>query len=67
MTRTSVEGPDRCLPGSVAAAAHGSLAHVGIGSDFDGFIKPTAGGLQSIADLRLLREPRSWGRLGSRS
>jgi microsomal dipeptidase-like Zn-dependent dipeptidase len=37
--------------------AAGSLAHVGIGSDFDGFIKPTAGGLEEIADLRLLREP----------
>ena len=39
------------------AAAAGSMAHVGIGSDFDGFIKPTAGGLEKIADLALLREP----------
>ena len=39
------------------AAAAGSHAHVGIGSDFDGFIKPTAGGLENIADLALLREP----------
>jgi microsomal dipeptidase-like Zn-dependent dipeptidase len=37
--------------------AAGSHAHVGIGSDFDGFIKPTSGGLEDIADLRLLREP----------
>jgi microsomal dipeptidase-like Zn-dependent dipeptidase len=39
------------------AAAAGSPAHVGIGSDFDGFIKPTAGGLEKIADLALLRDP----------
>jgi microsomal dipeptidase-like Zn-dependent dipeptidase len=37
--------------------AAGSHAHVGIGSDFDGFIKPTSGGLEDIADLRLLRDP----------
>jgi microsomal dipeptidase-like Zn-dependent dipeptidase len=31
--------------------------HVAIGSDFDGFIKPTMGGLESAADLRLLQGP----------
>jgi len=39
------------------AAAAGSHAHVGIGSDFDGFIKPTAAGLERIEDLAQLREP----------
>jgi microsomal dipeptidase-like Zn-dependent dipeptidase len=37
--------------------AAGSHAHVGIGSDFDGFIKPTAGGLERIEDLKQLRDP----------
>jgi len=31
--------------------------HVGLGSDFDGFIKPTMGGLETAGDLALLREP----------
>jgi microsomal dipeptidase-like Zn-dependent dipeptidase len=30
---------------------------VGIGSDFDGFIKPTVEGIESAADLSKLREP----------
>jgi microsomal dipeptidase-like Zn-dependent dipeptidase len=33
-----------------------SYAHVAIGTDFDGFIKPTVGGLQSMADLTALEE-----------
>jgi microsomal dipeptidase-like Zn-dependent dipeptidase len=32
----------------------GSHRHTGIGSDFDGFIKPTMGGLESMADMRTL-------------
>ena len=32
----------------------GSHRHAGIGSDFDGFIKPTMGGLESMADMRTL-------------
>jgi microsomal dipeptidase-like Zn-dependent dipeptidase len=32
----------------------GSHRHVAIGSDFDGFIKPTMGGLESMADLPAL-------------
>jgi microsomal dipeptidase-like Zn-dependent dipeptidase len=31
--------------------------HVGLGTDFDGFIKPTMGGLETAGDLALLREP----------
>jgi microsomal dipeptidase-like Zn-dependent dipeptidase len=31
--------------------------HVGLGTDFDGFIKPTMGGLATASDLALLREP----------
>ena len=34
----------------------GSHRHTGIGSDFDGFIKPTMGGLESMADMRTLEE-----------
>ena len=34
----------------------GSDEHVGIGSDFDGFIKPTMAGLQSMSDLGKLEE-----------
>jgi len=41
----------------LACEAAGSHAYVGIGSDFDGFIKPTSGGLERIEDLKLLREP----------
>jgi microsomal dipeptidase-like Zn-dependent dipeptidase len=32
----------------------GSHRHVGLGSDFDGFIKPTLGGLESMADMAKL-------------
>jgi microsomal dipeptidase-like Zn-dependent dipeptidase len=32
----------------------GSHRHAAIGSDFDGFIKPTMGGLESMADMRTL-------------
>lgn len=32
-------------------AITGSYDHVGIGTDFDGFIRPTMGGLESAADL----------------
>ena len=32
----------------------GSHRHTGIGSDFDGFIKPTMGGLEAMADMRTL-------------
>ncbi|HEX8855314.1 MAG TPA: membrane dipeptidase [Thermoleophilaceae bacterium] len=32
----------------------GSHRHVGLGSDFDGFIKPTLGGLESAADMAQL-------------
>jgi microsomal dipeptidase-like Zn-dependent dipeptidase len=32
----------------------GSHRHTGIGTDFDGFIKPTMGGLESMADMRTL-------------
>jgi len=34
----------------------GSHRHTGIGSDFDGFIKPTMGGLESMSDMRTLEE-----------
>jgi membrane dipeptidase len=34
----------------------GGHLHVAIGTDFDGFIKPTMGGLQSMADLTALEE-----------
>jgi microsomal dipeptidase-like Zn-dependent dipeptidase len=45
------------------AAATGSRRHVAIGSDLDGFIKPTLHGLQSAADLALLK-PRLEERYG---
>jgi microsomal dipeptidase-like Zn-dependent dipeptidase len=32
----------------------GSHRHTAIGSDFDGFIKPTMGGIESMADMRTL-------------
>jgi microsomal dipeptidase-like Zn-dependent dipeptidase len=35
----------------------GNHDHIAIGSDFDGFIKPTMGGLESAADLAKLRAP----------
>ena len=34
----------------------GSHEHAAIGSDFDGFIKPTMAGLQSMSDLAKLEE-----------
>jgi microsomal dipeptidase-like Zn-dependent dipeptidase len=34
----------------------GGYEHVAIGTDFDGFIKPTLGGLESMADLTALEE-----------
>jgi microsomal dipeptidase-like Zn-dependent dipeptidase len=34
----------------------GGHRHVAIGTDFDGFIKPTVGGLQSMADLTSLED-----------
>lgn len=38
------------------AAITGSHRHVALGSDLDGFIKPTLAGLQSAADLALLED-----------
>jgi microsomal dipeptidase-like Zn-dependent dipeptidase len=38
------------------AEVTGSHRHTGIGSDLDGFIKPTLGGLESMRDLRALEE-----------
>lgn len=38
------------------AEVTGSLKHVALGSDFDGFIKPTMGGLEDMGDLPLLEE-----------
>ncbi|HST40551.1 MAG TPA: membrane dipeptidase [Conexibacter sp.] len=38
------------------AEVTGSHRHVALGTDFDGFIKPTMGGLESTADLRRLDE-----------
>ena len=35
----------------------GSLAHVGIGSDLDGFIKPTMAGIDDVDDLAKFRAP----------
>jgi microsomal dipeptidase-like Zn-dependent dipeptidase len=35
----------------------GSNDHVGIGSDLDGFIKPTVAGIENVADLARLRAP----------
>lgn len=32
----------------------GGYDHIGLGSDFDGFIKPTMGGLETMSDLALL-------------
>jgi microsomal dipeptidase-like Zn-dependent dipeptidase len=36
------------------AEVTGSYEHIALGTDFDGFIKPTMGGLETAADLRLL-------------
>lgn len=35
----------------------GGPGHVGLGTDLDGFIKPTMGGLDTASDLAKLREP----------
>ncbi len=37
------------------AAATGGLDHIAIGSDFDGFVKPTMPGLQTMADMAALQ------------
>jgi len=37
--------------------ATGSYDHIGIGSDLDGFIKPTIGGIEDISDLPSLEVP----------
>ncbi|MFL5899566.1 MAG: membrane dipeptidase [Solirubrobacterales bacterium] len=37
--------------------ATGSYDHIGIGSDLDGFIKPTTGGIEDISDLGSLEVP----------
>jgi microsomal dipeptidase-like Zn-dependent dipeptidase len=34
----------------------GSYENIGIGSDLDGFIKPTVGGIEAVSDLRLVAE-----------
>ncbi len=36
------------------AEVTGGFEHIALGTDFDGFIKPTMGGLETAADLRLL-------------
>ena len=41
----------------------GSHDHIGLGTDFDGFIKPTLGGLEEEADMRKLEEALA-GRYG---
>lgn len=38
------------------AAITGSYEHIALGTDFDGFIKPTMGGLETMADLKTLEE-----------
>lgn len=37
--------------------ATGSYDHIGIGSDLDGFIKPTIGGIEDVSDLPSLEVP----------
>lgn len=41
----------------------GSHRHVALGMDFDGFIKPTMGGLEDMSDLKQLEDalPREYG------
>lgn len=39
------------------ARVTGGYDHIGIGSDIDGFIKPTIGGIENISDLPLLEAP----------
>jgi microsomal dipeptidase-like Zn-dependent dipeptidase len=38
------------------AAVTGGYEQIALGTDFDGFIKPTMGGLETAADLRLLEQ-----------
>lgn len=38
-------------------AITGSYDHIGLGTDLDGFIKPTMGGIESISDLTQLEAP----------
>jgi len=38
------------------AAVTGGFEHIALGSDFDGFIKPTMGGLETMADLKTLEQ-----------
>lgn len=38
------------------AEVTGGYEHIGLGTDFDGFIKPTMGGLETMADLKTLEE-----------
>ncbi len=46
------------------ATVTGSYEHIALGTDFDGFIKPTMSGLESMADLRFLEEALG-GRYGA--
>jgi microsomal dipeptidase-like Zn-dependent dipeptidase len=39
------------------AAATGSHDHIALGTDLDGFIKPTIGGIEDISDLTVLKAP----------
>jgi len=54
---------------AVFRAASNSHAHVGIGSDLDGFIKPTMPEIASVSDLGRLREPlrRAYGDADARA
>lgn len=38
------------------AEVTGSYEHVGLGTDFDGFIKPTMGGIETMSDLAALEQ-----------
>jgi microsomal dipeptidase-like Zn-dependent dipeptidase len=42
---------------AICRAASASHKHVGIGSDLDGFIKPTMSCIESVADFVHLRGP----------
>jgi membrane dipeptidase len=46
------------------ASITGSFRHIGLGTDFDGFIKPTLGGLETSADLAQL-EPALRSKYGN--
>ena len=37
-------------------AVTGGFEHIALGTDFDGFVKPTPGGLKTMADLKLLEQ-----------